>query len=102
MKPPQSFYDFTLQFHQDLELAHPGWASEEPRARYAIYESFQQGFGDRAVDELTAYFELVLNDEDADLEALWTKESRADWLFDGQGVRRLFLDFRAWASASRH
>lgn len=101
MKIPQAFYDFTLQFHQDLELVHPGWASEEPRARYEIYKSFRQGFGDQAVEELAAYFGLLLDSEDADLEALWTKESRADWLFDGKGVRRLFKDFHSWASSIR-
>lgn len=100
MKIPQAFYDFTLQFHQDLELVHPGWASEELRARYEIYESFRQGFGDRAVEELAAYFAHLLECKDAELEALWTKESRADWLFDGRGVRWLLQDFRAWASAS--
>jgi len=52
------------------------------------------------VEELSAYFGRLLNDEDADLEAVWTNESRADWLFDGKGVRRLLEDFRAWASAS--
>lgn len=100
VKPPQAFYDFTLQLHQDLDLVYPGWSSEASDARRELYEDFRQGFGDRAVEELSAYFGLLLNDEYADLEALWTKESRADWLFDRQGIRRLLEDFRTWASAS--
>jgi hypothetical protein len=100
VKPPQAFYDFTLQLHQDLELVYPGWSSEASNARRELYEDFRQGFGSRAVEELSVYFGRLLNDDDAVLEALWTKESKADWLFDGQGVRRLLEDFRAWASAS--
>ncbi|MEX5729780.1 hypothetical protein Ga0609869_003133 [Rhodovulum iodosum] len=100
MKPPQAFYDFTLQLHQDLDLVYPGWSSEASDARRELYEDFRQGFGDRSVAKLSAYFGLLLNDEYADLEAIWTKESRADWLFERQGIRRLLEDFRAWASAS--
>ena len=101
MKPPQAFHDFTLQFHQDLELAHPGWASEEPLARYEIYEGFRQGYGDRAINELVVYFRCVLNDKDADLESLWFKESKADWVISEEGLRRLFKDFETWASSLR-
>lgn len=101
MKPPQAFYDFTLQLHQDLELVYPGWSSEASDARRELYEDFRQGFGNRAVDELSAYFGRLLNDEEADLETLWWKESRADWLFDKQGIRRLFKDFQSWASSIR-
>lgn len=99
MKPPKSFYDFTLQFHQDLELVYPGWASESSSARQELYEDFLQGFGDRAVNELAAYFRLLLNDKDADFESLWFKESKADWIISEEGIRRLFNDFEAWASS---
>ncbi|MHC0054839.1 hypothetical protein [Actibacterium sp. D379-3] len=101
MKPPQAFYDFTLQFHQDLDLVYPGWASEDPNARWGLYEDFRQGFGDRAVEELAAYFRRLLNDKNADLESIWFKESKADWIISGEGIRRLFEDFQAWASSLR-
>ena len=100
MKPPQAFYGFTLQLHQDLDLVYPDWSSEASDARRELYEDFRQGFGNRAVEELSAYFGRLLDGKDADLATLWTNESRADWLFDGKGVRRLLEDFRAWASAS--
>lgn len=100
MKPPQAFYDFTLQLHQDLDLVYPDWSSEASDARRELYEDFRQGFGNGAVEELSANFGRLLDGKDADLETLWTNESRADWLFDGKGVRRLLEDFRAWASAS--
>ena len=100
MKRPQAFYEFTLQLHQDLDLVYPDWSSEASDARRELYEDFRQGFGNRAVEELSACFGRLLDGKDADLETLWTNESRADWLFDGKGVRRLLEDFRAWASAS--
>ena len=101
MKPPQSFYDFTLQFHQDLDLVYPDWASDSPHARREIYEDFRQGYGDQAVTELAAYFRRLLNDEDVDLESLWFKESKADWVIPEAGLRRLFEDFEVWAESFR-
>lgn len=101
MKPPQAFYDFTLQFHQDLHLVYPGWASEAPNARHEIYESFRRRYGDQAVRELSAFFDRLLSDEHADLEDLWFKESKADWVISSEGIRRLFKDFQAWASSLR-
>ena len=99
MKPPQSFYDFTLQFHQDLDLVYPDWASDSPHARRELYEDFRQRYGDHAVTALAAYFRRLLNDEDVDLESLWFKASKADWVISEQGLRRLFEDFEAWASS---
>jgi hypothetical protein len=101
VKPPQSFYDFTLQFHQDLDLVYPDWGSESPDARHGIYSSFHEKYGDRAVAELAAYFRRLLSDERIDLEALWFKESKADWVFSEEGLRRLFKDFVAWAVSLR-
>jgi hypothetical protein len=98
VNPPQAFYDFTLQLHQDLDLVYPGWASEASNARHELYEDFRQGFGDRSVNELAAYFRRLLNDKNADLESLWFKESKADWVISEEGLRRLFKDFEAWAS----
>lgn len=99
MKPPKAFHDFTLQFHQDLELVYPGWASESSSARQELYEDFLQGFGDRAVNELAAYFRLLLADSEIDLESLWFEESKADWVISEKGLRRLFRDFEVWASS---
>lgn len=99
MKPPQSFYNFTRQFHQDLDLVYPGWGSESPSARHELYGDFRQGYGDQAVRELNAFFDSVLSDEHADLEDFWFKESKADRVISGEGVRRLFRDFKAWASS---
>lgn len=99
MRPPKSFHDFTLQFHQDLDLVYPGWASESPSARHELYENFRRGFGDRAVNELAAWFRLLLNDKDADFGSLWFNESKADWIISSAGVRRLVQDFAAWASS---
>ncbi|QDL90384.1 hypothetical protein FDP22_00370 [Paroceanicella profunda] len=101
MKPPKAFYDFTSQFHQDLHLVYPNWGSEAPTARHDIYESFRQGYGDEAVRELNAYFEGLLSDEHADLEDLWFKDSKADWVISSEGIRRLFKDFQVWASSVR-
>lgn len=99
MKPPKSFYDFTSQFHQDLELVYPGWASEPSSARHELYGDFRRRFGDDAVNELAAYFRLLLNDKTSDLETLWSRESKADWVISENGLRRLFSDFEAWASS---
>ncbi|MFD1881335.1 hypothetical protein [Paracoccus pacificus] len=99
MRPPQAFYDFTLQFHQDLDLVYPNWGSDSPTARHDIYESFRQRFGDEAIRELNVFFGRLLSDENADLEDLWFKESKADWVISGEGIRRLFKDFQAWASS---
>ena len=99
MKPPQAFYDFTLQLHQDLDLVYPGWASEAPNARWELYEDFRQGFGDQAVQELAVYFKRLLNDKNSNLESIWSRESKADWMFGDEGVRQLFEDFEAWASS---
>jgi hypothetical protein len=99
VKPPNSFYDFTSQFHQDLELVYPGWTSESPSARHELYGDFRQRFGDRAVKDLAAYFKLLLEDKNSDFETLWFNESKADWVISGKGLRRLFIDFEAWASS---
>jgi hypothetical protein len=101
VKPPKSFYDFTSQFHQDLELVYPGWASESSGARRELYEDFRQRFGEDAVNELAAYFRLLLTDKDENLGAIWFRESKADWVISGKGLRRLFSDFEAWASSLR-
>ena len=99
VKPPKSFYDFTSQLHQDLDLVYPGWASEPSGARQELYGDFRQRFGNDAVNELAAYFRILLNDETSDFEALWFRESKADWVISGKGLRRLFSDFEAWASS---
>lgn len=99
MKPPKSFYDFTSQLHQDLDLVYPGWASESSGARHELYGDFRQRFGNDAVNELAAYFRNLLNDETSDFETLWFRESKADWVISGKGLRRLFSDFEAWASS---
>lgn len=99
MKPPKSFYDFTSQLHQDLDLVYPGWASESSSARRELYGDFRQRFGNDAVNELAAYFRLLLTDETSDFETLWFRESKADWVISGKGLRRLFSDFEAWASS---
>jgi hypothetical protein len=99
VKPPKSFYDFTSQFHQDLELVYPGWALESSGARHELYDDFRQRFGEDAVKELAAYFRLLLTDKDSSLGALWFRESKADWVISGKGLRRLFSDFEAWASS---
>lgn len=101
MKPPRSFYDFTLQFHQDLDLVYPDWASDSPHARHGIYDSFRQGYGDQAVNELAAFFRRLLNDKDVDLGSLWFKEAKADWVIPDEGLRRLFEDFEAWSASLR-
>lgn len=99
MKPPQSFYDFTLQLHQDLDLVYPGWDSDKPGARYEIYEDFRQGYGDQAVRELATYCQKLLADNETDLGSLWFKESKADWVIEDEGVRFLFNDFLGWANS---
>ena len=99
MKPPQAFYDFTLQFHQDLHLVYPDWASDSPTARHAIYENFRQRYGDQAVRDLSAFSRRLLSDEHIDLESVWFKESKADWVISEEGIRRLFKDFEAGASS---
>ena len=101
MKPPQAFRDFTLQFHQDIDLVYPDWGSDSHIARHDIYTSFRRRYGDEAVRELSAFFDRLLPDEHADLEDLWFKESKADWVISSEGIRRLFKDFQAWASSLR-
>jgi len=105
MKPPQAFRDFTLQFHQDIDLVYPDWGSDSPTARHDIYTSFytsfRRSYGDEAVRELSAFIDGLLSDEHADLEDLWFKESKADWVISSEGIRRLFKDFSAWASSLR-
>lgn len=101
MKPPQAFYDFTLQFHQDLHLVYPDWASESPTARHDIYSNFRQRYGDQAVRDLSDFSRRLLSDEDIDIETLWFEESKADWVISEDGIRRLFKDFEAWASSLR-
>src|SRR5690554_2639395 len=99
MKPPQSFYDFTLEFHQAIDLVHPDWLSEAPDGRHELYEDFRQRYGGQAVDDLVRYFKRLLSNADADLEALWFKESKADWVISKEGLRKLFEDFAAWAES---
>jgi hypothetical protein len=98
MTPPKSFYDFTLQFHQDLDAVHPGWA-DTLGGRNQIYEDFRQGYGDHAVRELVTYCEKLLADKKTDLGSLWRKESKADWVIPDEGVRFLFRDFLGWAAS---
>lgn len=98
MTPPKSFYDFTLQFHQDLDVVHPGWA-DTPDGRNQIYEDFRQGYGDQAVRELATYCQKLLADNETDLGSLWFKESKADWVIQDEGVRFLFNDFLGWANS---
>lgn len=99
MKPPQAFRNFTLQFHQDIDLVYPGWGSDSPTARHDIYKSFRRRYGDEAVRELNAFFEKLMSSEHVDLEDLWFKESKADWVISSEGIQRLFKDFQAWASS---
>ena len=101
MRTPQAFYDFTLQFHQDLPLVYPDWESDAPTARHEIYQNFRQRYGDQAVRDLDEFFRRLLADEHADLESLWFKESKADWVISSEGVRVLLKDFQAWASSLR-
>ncbi|MDO5643519.1 MAG: hypothetical protein Q4G26_14185 [Paracoccus sp. (in: a-proteobacteria)] len=101
MKPPQSFRDFTMQFHQDIGLVYPDWGSESPTARHDIYKSFRRRFGDPAIHELSIYLNELIADEHANLEELWFKESKADWIISSEGIRRLFKDFQDWASSIR-
>lgn len=98
MTPPKSFYDFTLQFHQDLDVVHPGWA-ETSDGRNQIYEDFRQGYGDQAVRELATFCEKLLADKEIDLGSLWFKESKADWVIQDEGVRFLFNDFLRWKTS---
>ncbi|MDM7931572.1 hypothetical protein [Tabrizicola sp.] len=99
MRTPQAFYNFTLQFPQGLDLVYPDWASDAPTARHEIYQSFRQRYGDQAVRDLNAFSERLLSDERADLEALWFKESKADWVISNEGIRLLLKDFQTWASS---
>lgn len=101
MRPPQSFYDFTLQMHQDLDLIYPDWASDRPDGRHEFYEDFRQRYGDRAVSELAGFFEQLRTDSRADFESLWFKESKADWVLSKDDLRRLFEDFENWAASLR-
>jgi len=94
MKPPKSFDDFTSQFHADLELTHPDFASLRE-----LYESFRVWHGDDAVTELAAYFKRMRDDDQVDLVALWF-DSKADVFFsEEEDIRRLFEDFEAWAAS---
>lgn len=101
MRPPQSFYDFTRQMHQDLDLVYPDWSSDKPGGRHDLYQDFRQGYGDRAVRELAGFFERLRTDPHADLESLWFKESKADWVLSEDGLRMLFEDFENWAASPR-
>ena len=101
MKPPQSFYDFTLQFHQDLDLVYPDWSSDIPGGRDELYEDFRQWYGDHAVQELSQYFKKLLSRDDVHLGSLWFKKSKADWIIPNEGVRWLFSDFIEWAESAR-
>lgn len=99
MKPPRSFFDFTLQFHQDLDLIYPDWTSDKPDGRIELYEDFRQGYGDQAIKELVKYFQDLLADEEVDLGTLWFKKSKADWVIPDEGVRFLLKDFLDWANS---
>lgn len=99
MKAPQAFYDFTLQFHQDLDLVYPDWASDAPTARHEIYQSFRRRYGDQAVRDLNAFCGKLLSDARADLESFWFKESKADWVISNDGIRLLLKDFQTWAAS---
>ncbi|MFC3119925.1 hypothetical protein ACFOHS_22725, partial [Jhaorihella thermophila] len=39
------------------------------------------------------FFDRLLSDEHVDLEDLWFKESKADWVISSEGIRRLFQRF---------
>jgi hypothetical protein len=99
VKAPQAFYDFTKQFHQDLDLIYPDWASDAPTARHEIYQSFRHRYGDQAVRDLNAFCEKLLSDARADLESFWFKESKADWVISNDGIRLLLKDFQTWAAS---
>jgi hypothetical protein len=99
VKTPQAFHDFTLQFHQDLDLVYPDWASDAPTDRHKIYQSFRQRYGDQAVRDLNAFTERLLSDGQTDLESFWFRESRSDWVISNDGIRRLLKDFQTWASS---
>ena len=99
MKTPKAFYDFSRQFHQDLNLVYPEWAAEFSSVRHEIYDSFRQQFGDQAVRDLDGFFGNLVSVENADVESFWFTESKSDWAISEQGVRLLFQDFRAWAAA---
>ena len=101
MRPPRSFYDFTLQLHQDLDLIYPGWASDAPDGRHEFYEDFRQQFGDRAVRDLADFFGRLRRDPNTDLEGFWARESKADWILPPEGLLHLFEDFEAWAMMPR-
>lgn len=92
---PQSFYDFSLQFHADMNLTHP----DLPSFR-RLYEGFRTRHGDNAVKELAAYLKRLRADSQVDLEAVWY-DSKADMLFPEQGLRQLFEDFEVWAASLR-
>ena len=97
VKTPQAFYDFSRQFHQDLNIVYPEWA--EDSWRHEIYASFRHQFGDQAVRDVDGFFVTLLSDENLDLGSFWFTGSKADWVISDQGVRLLFQDFRAWAAA---
>lgn len=99
MKTPQAFYDFTLQFHQDIDLVYPNWASDMPGNKHKIYESFWKRFGVQAVRDLDSFLGVLLANENLDLGTFWFKESKADWVISSHGVRLLFQDFRTWAKS---
>lgn len=87
-----------MQFHQDLHLVYPGWASESPAARHDIYANFRERYGEQAVRDLRDFFRLLLSDEHLNIEMLWPEESKDDWVISEEGIRRLFKDFEAWAA----
>ncbi|WP_093038914.1 hypothetical protein [Roseovarius azorensis] len=95
MTPPRSFEAFSSQFHADLDITNPDLQSFK-----RLYEGFRTWQGDDAVMELAAYFEQLRGDDQIDLEAVWFN-SKADFLFSGQDVRRLFEDFENWAASLR-
>lgn len=101
MKPPQAFRGFAMQFHQDRGPVDPDWGSECPAARRDICRSFRQRQGDPAVRDLYDFLKELPADGHADLKELRFKESKADRVIPGEGIRRLFKEFQDWASSIR-
>lgn len=97
MRTPNSFQDFTRQFHQDVELVHPGCWSDDPDARNSIYEDFKELHGKVIVDELAAFFHELIDSPDIDLEKLWNKFGKSDFILKSEGVQNLIHDFLHWS-----
>ncbi len=98
MKPPQAFRDFTVQFHQDIDLVYPDWGSDSPTARHDIYECFRRSYGDEAVRELNAFIDRLLSDEHVDLEDLGSMSPR----LTGSFPAKVFGGFSTTFGHGRH